>query len=53
MPWVWGLTLEHNGSDTFLMLAVLLKHKAGTAYGLLESGWVIPSVPETIALYIH
>ena len=35
------------------MLAVLLKHKAGTAYGLLESGWVIPSVPETIALYIH
>ena len=28
-------------------------HKGGTAYGLLESGWVIPSVPEAIAFYIH
>ena len=31
------------------LLAVLLKHKGGTAYGLLEWRWVIPSVPEIIA----
>ena len=31
--------------------AVLLRHKGGTAYGLLESGWVIPSVPGTKLLH--
>ena len=31
------------------LLAVLLRHKGVTAYGLLESGWVTPSVPGTKA----
>ena len=31
------------------LLAVLLTDKGGTASGLLESGWVIPSVPGTKA----
>ena len=34
------------------LLVVLLGHKGGTAYGLLESGWVILSVPETI-VFLH
>ena len=55
MPWVADsscvlgggrLPLEHNGSDTILIAWVLLRHKGGTAYGLLESAQVIPSVPE-------
>ena len=31
------------------LLAVFPRHKGGTLYGLLESGWVIPSVPGIIA----
>ena len=31
------------------LLAVLLRHSGGTDNGLLESGWVAPSVPGTIA----
>ena len=31
------------------LLAVLLRHKGVTAYGPLELGWVIPSVPGTKA----
>ena len=34
-------------------LAVRLGHKGGTVSGLLESGWVLPSVPGTIAVYMH
>ena len=47
------LTLEHKGSDTVFSVAVLLRHKGGTADSLLESEWVLPSVPGTIAFYIH
>ena len=39
----------HPGAQWLELLAALLRHKGGTAYGLLESRWVIPSVPETIA----
>ena len=48
------LYLGHKGSDTILIPGDILKHKGGTACGLLESRWVLlPSVPETIAFYIH
>ena len=33
------------------LLAVLLRNKGGTADGLLESGWVTPSVPGTKLLH--
>ena len=47
------LTLEHKGSDTILKACSPLGHKGGTACGLLEPGWLIPSVSEIIAFYMH
>ena len=48
-----GQWASHSGAQWLRyhieLLAVLLRNKGGTAYGLLESGWVIPSVPEIIA----
>ena len=52
-PWSTTLTLDNSVSDAILTLAVLLRHKGGTIYSPLKSRWVTPSVPGTIAFYIH
>ena len=49
----WAARSSHPGAQWLRyhieLLAVLLRHEGGTAFGLLESGWVISSVPGTKA----